>query len=211
MREKLHIDMPVIVEGRYDKNVLLQLLDATVLTTDGFAVFNSKQKQQMLRRICREKGVILLTDPDGGGRQIRAFLLGILPRDKVYQLHIPRVAGKERRKKHASRSGTMGVEGMTPRVLLPLFAPFASDAPPRPVRESLTKYDLYTDGLSGKSGAAQLRRCLCLHLGLPDDLTADGLLEALNLLYTPDEYRAALLVCKETLFAADKHAPEGCL
>ncbi len=202
MREKLHIDIPVIVEGRYDKNVLLQLIDATVLTTDGFAVFNAKQKQQMLRRICQERGAILLTDPDGGGRQIRSFLLGILPRDKVHQLHIPRIQGKERRKRHPSRSGTLGVEGMGAEVLLPLFAPFATDAPPT-ATAGLTKYDLYIDGLSGKSGAAAMRRRLCEHLGLPDDLTADGLLEALNLLLTPETYRAALQACGEKASAQD--------
>ncbi len=192
MAERLHIELPVIVEGRYDKHTLSQLIDATILTTDGFAVFNSKQKQALLRRVCAARGALLLTDPDGGGRQIRSFLLGILPRERVYQLHVPRIEGKERRKAHRSRSGWLGVEGMTPEVLLSLFRPFASDAPPRPAFEPLTKVDLYTDGLSGTQGAAARRQRLCKALGLPEDLTADGMLQAINLLYTPAQYREAL-------------------
>lgn len=192
MREKLRVSIPIIVEGKYDKNVLSQLLDATILTTDGFAVFNSRQKQQLLRRVCAERGVLLLTDPDGGGRQIRSFLLGILPHDRVHQLHVPRIEGKERRKRVASRSGLLGVEGMMPEVLLSLFRPFADDAPSLPEEPPITKTELYFDGLSGQEGAAERRRALCLHLGLPDDLTADAMLEAINLFIGRRAYVEAL-------------------
>ena len=118
------VSLPIIVEGRYDKSAILGMLRARVFTTEGFGIFNSGQKQALLRRIAGERGVILLTDSDGGGRQIRSFLTSILPPDKVHQLYIPEVIGKERRKKRGSRAGTLGVEGVGGEVLLRVLAPF---------------------------------------------------------------------------------------
>lgn len=189
--EKLRIDRPIIVEGKYDKIALSAVIEGHVLTTGGFSVFNQKEKAALLRRLCEEKGVIVLTDSDGGGRVIRAFLSGILPKDKVTHLFIPRIAGKERRKSRPGKAGVLGVEGMDASLLRSLLAPFATDAPRRE-KGTLTKARLYLDGLSGRDGAAERRRALCALLSFPPDMTADALLDALNMLVTEEEYRALL-------------------
>jgi ribonuclease M5 len=105
MEEKrLKITLPIIVEGRYDKTTISTYFDATVITTGGFAVFNSKEKQSLIRKLGERGGVILLTDSDGGGRQIRSFLQGILPKEKIHNAYVPEISGKERRKTKASRA-----------------------------------------------------------------------------------------------------------
>ena len=189
--EKLRIDRPIIVEGKYDKIALSAVVEGHILTTGGFSVFNQKEKTALLRRLCEAHGVIVLTDSDGGGRQIRAFLSGILPKDKVTHLYIPRIAGKERRKAHPGKAGVLGVEGMDATLLRSLLAPFATDAPKKQTG-GLTKARFYLDGLSGRDGAAEKRRALCALLAFPPDMTADALLDALNLLYTAEEYEALL-------------------
>lgn len=191
MREKPHISLPIIVEGRYDKNTLSQLVDARIFPTDGFAIFHAKERQAYLRRICEAHGAILLTDSDGGGTQIRAFLTGILPKEKLHSLHIPKIAGKERRKARAGKAGTLGVEGMPPEVLLGLLAPFF-DGQTREVSEPITSLDLYEDGLNGAPDAKARRAALCRLYGFPDDLGTHALLEALNLFSDREEYREKL-------------------
>ena len=122
---KIKVSLPLIVEGRYDKSTLSGFIDGTIITTGGFSIFNDKEKQALLRRIAKG-GVIVLTDSDGGGKQIRKFLASILPPDKIHNLFIPKIEGKESRKKKASKSGTLGGEGMEKDVLLRLLTPFAS-------------------------------------------------------------------------------------
>ena len=187
---KPSIALPIVVEGRYDKIKLSSIVDADIITTDGFAIFNQKEKTALLRRLAAGRGVIVLTDPDGGGRVIRSYLSGALSGERVYHLHIPATPGKERRKKTAGRAGLLGVEGADPEVLLSLLAPFTSDAPAR--RAALTKADLFADGLSGGEGSKEKRAALATRLSLPPDLSPNALLAAINLLFTEEEYRAAL-------------------
>ena len=111
--DKPIIALPIVVEGRYDKSAILSMFSANVITTEGFGIFNSAEKQQLIRKIAGKSGIILLTDSDGGGRQIRSFLTSILPPEKIFQLYIPRIAGKERRKDRPSKEGVLGVEGVT--------------------------------------------------------------------------------------------------
>ncbi len=192
---KLFVDIPVVVEGKYDKNTLLQIIDATVITTGGFSVFNSKEKRELILRLAEKRGIILLTDSDGGGAQIRKFLLGILPKEKVFNLYIPKVPGKERRKEKASKSGLLGVEGMDREIIEKLFAPFVSS---RGVsqknsfseRKMITKLDFFEDGLSGGRDASVKRDAISKHFGLPDGMSAKALLEALNIIAGYEEYRA---------------------
>lgn len=189
--DKITISRPIIVEGKYDKITLASIVDAQIIPTDGFSLFNQKEKTALLRRIADAHGVIVLTDSDGGGRQIRSYLSSLLPPDKVTHLYIPAIRGKERRKSHAGKAGLLGVEGMEADTLRALFSPFADDAPARP-RGGVTKQDFYLDGLSGREGAEEKRRALALALNLPPDMTANALLAAINLLITKEEYKHAL-------------------
>ena len=187
----------IVVEGRYDKNTLRQVVDATVVTLGGFSVFNDKEKLAFLRRLAEKQGLIVLTDSDGAGFVIRNYLKGALPKDKVKQAYIPDVHGKERRKRHAGKEGKLGVEGMRPEVLLEALrragATFLDEAEERaPAKESITKADLFVWGLTGGTDSAARRQALLKRLDLPEHLTANGLLEALNLLYSRDEVAALL-------------------
>ena len=183
---KPRIKYPIIVEGKYDKNTLSQIFDCTVLVTGGFGIFNAKEKQALLRRIA-EGGVIVLTDSDGGGKQIRSFLSGILPKDKIHNLYIPKIEGKERRKRTASKAGTLGVEGMERDVLLKVLSPFIlSDEGELPEKRSerrITKVDLFENKLTGCPNSSDRRAALCRAAELPEDMTPNALLEALNLLF----------------------------
>ncbi len=196
MSEKKKIALPIIVEGKYDKATVLSMFDATVVTTGGFSVFNSKEKQALLKKLCERGGVILLTDSDAGGRQIRVFLERLLPKEKIFNLYIPEIDGKERRKKAPSKSGKLGVEGMSREVLEKVLLPFSGDTCKgfsHTVGEKiLTKLDFYNDGLSGGEGSSEKRARLARALGLPHDMSAKSLLEAVNLICGYDEYKRIL-------------------
>ena len=195
MRErKACLDRPILVEGKYDKIKLDSLFDGLILTCEGFSLFRRQDKQAFLRRIADEKGLIVLTDSDGGGTQIRSFLRGILPKEKVIHLYVPRIEGKEARKKKASRSGVLGVEGMESELLYRLLAPYTDGEKEAEKTdfEAVTKANLYEDGFSGKADSAERRALLCEKLSLPADLSANALLEILNLLGGMAFYREAL-------------------
>ena len=185
---KLRVRYPVIVEGKYDKITLSSLFDTPVFSTGGFAVFKNDGTRALLRRLAEASPVILLTDSDGGGRQIRSFLSGILPPDRVIHLYIPQVAGKEKRKQKPGKAGLLGVEGMTPEVLRSVFAPFLDDAPARPAAAPITKADLFALGLSGKPNSQEKRAALAKSLDLPTDLSPSALLSALNILFGREEF-----------------------
>lgn len=186
--EKVKITLPIIVEGRYDKSALSGFVDATIITTGGFSIFNNREKQALIRRIAAN-GIILLTDSDGGGKQIRKFLSGILPSDKIYNLYIPKIEGKESRKRHASKEGTLGVEGMEKDVILRLLTPFIDGEKTQKADKMITKVDFFTDKLTGCERASENRAKLCRACDLPEDMTPNALLEAMNLLYGYEEYR----------------------
>lgn len=178
----------IVVEGRYDKNTLSQVVDATVITVGGFSVFNDKEKLAFLRRLAEERGLIVLTDSDGAGFVIRNYLKGALPKDKIKQAYIPDVQGKERRKRHAGKEGKLGVEGMKPDVILGVLqragATFLDeDAAEMDESVPITKADLFELGLTGGPDSTVKRQMLLKRLDLPEKLTANGMLEALNLLY----------------------------
>ena len=182
----------IVVEGRYDKNALSQVVDATIVTLGGFSVFNDREKLAFLRRLADKQGLIVLTDSDGAGFVIRNYLKGALPAGKVKQAYIPDIQGKERRKRRAGKEGKLGVEGMRPDVLLEAVrkadATFEDeDAAPTENKTPITKADLVLLGLSGGQDSAAKRQALMKKLDLPEHLTANGLLEALNLLYSPEE------------------------
>lgn len=186
----------IVVEGRYDKNTLRQTVDAAVLPVDGFAVFNDREKLALLRRLARERGLILLTDSDGAGFMIRNFLKGALPKEQVKHAYIPDLYGKERRKRRPGKEGKLGVEGMRPEVLLAALeragATFEGEDAPQAPRAGLTKADLFALGLSGGPDSAEKRRALLTRLELPERLSASAMLETLNLLYDRETLLALL-------------------
>ena len=182
----------IVVEGRYDKNTLLQAVDAVVVETGGFAVFNDREKTAYLRRLAQTRGLILLTDPDGAGFVIRSHLKGVIPPEKLKQAYVPDVYGKERRKRKGGKEGKLGVEGMSPDVLLAALrncgATFEGE---ERMKQSagITRADLMDKGLIGPGSAAR-RAGLIQALQLPEHLTTAGLLDALNLLLSREEFDA---------------------
>jgi ribonuclease M5 len=200
MSERIGISLPIVVEGRYDKSTLLSIFDTTVITLGGFAVFNSKEKQLLLRRVAKD-GIIVLTDSDGAGKQIRAFLNGIIPKEKIYNLYIPKVAGKEKRKSAPSKEGLLGVEGMGREELVRILTPFITrDGENVPTRkkgdEMITKVDFYLHKLTGAENSAAKRDCLALYFDLPTGMTPNALIEALNIVTDREGYERAVSECE---------------
>ena len=182
----------IVVEGRYDKNTLLQVVDATVVETGGFGVFNNKERLAFFRRLAAQRGLILLTDSDGAGFVIRNFLKGAIPKEQLKQAYIPDIAGKEKRKRKAGKEGKLGVEGMTPEVILEALrrcgATFEGEAQAAQ-QAAITKADLLDKGLIGPN-SVEKRQALLKELDLPGHLTANAMLEALNILLSREEFEA---------------------
>ena len=193
----LRIREAIVVEGRYDKNTLSQLVDTVILETSGFGIFKDGEKLALFRRLAEERGLIILTDPDGAGFVIRNFLRGSIPPDRVKHAYVPDILGKERRKRTPGKEGKLGVEGMRPAVLEEALrragATFldsgeADQLPRRPI----TKADLFALGLSGGPGAGEKRKELLKRLSLPEHLSPNAMLEVLNALYSYEELAAVL-------------------
>lgn len=185
------VSKPIIVEGKYDRLKILSVVDATVISTDGFGIFSRKDLAAMIKKLAEKRGVIVLTDSDGGGLVIRNYLKSILPADKVTNVYVPQIKGKEKRKRAPSKEGFLGVEGMEKKIILDALAPFSSDGDATP-KMTLSKADFYELGLSGKDESAILREKLAGALGLPKNLSASALIEAINLTCDEDEFLAAL-------------------
>ena len=200
MMERIKISLPIVVEGKYDKSTLLSIFDTTVVTLGGFAVFNSKEKQLLLRRIAKD-GIIVLTDSDGAGKMIRSFLNGIIPKEKIYNLYIPKVEGKEKRKTAPSKEGLLGVEGMGREALVKVLAPFIIEDGKEGYAhknngEMITKVDFYKDKLTGFDNSALRRDNLALYFNLPTGMTPNALLEALNIVTDKEGYEKAVRACE---------------
>jgi len=190
MREKPRIEEVIVVEGRYDKNTLSQVVDATIMDVGGFGVFNDRQKLALLRRLAETRGVVIFTDPDGAGFVIRNYLKGALPKDRVRHAYVPDVYGKEKRKRKGGCEGKLGVEGMEPEVLLEALrrsgATFAGEkAAERD--QPITKADLLDAGLIGDGSTAR-RSAIVKELDLPEHLRPNALLDVLNLLMTRQSF-----------------------
>lgn len=187
----------IVVEGRYDKNTLSQIVDATIIETAGFGIFNNAQKQKLLRTMAEARGLIVLTDSDGAGFVIRNFIKGCVDPKLVKHAYIPDVAGKERRKAVPSKEGKLGVEGMRPQVLLDALirAGATIDGADAPDTHGgrITKADMFARGLSGGTGSREKRATLIKKLDLPEKLTADALLDVLNATMSREEFYALQL------------------
>ena len=181
----------IVVEGRYDKNTLSQVVDAVILETAGFGIFNDAAKRRLLKTMAESRGLIVLTDADGAGFMIRNHIRGCVDPKLVKHAYIPDIYGKERRKERASKEGKLGVEGMRPEVLLDAlrragatFDDSPGDTPPA----QITKADLYARGLSGGVGSAEKRRRLLKRMDLPEHMSADAMLDVLNALMNRETF-----------------------
>ena len=187
------IKQAIVVEGKYDQNTLSQLVDTTIFQTRGFGVMHDKALLELLRKAARTTGLIIFTDSDGAGFVIRNFLKGALPKEGVLHAYIPDIPGKEKRKRAPGKEGLLGVEGMTKEILLSALenagADLGGEAEKRP-GDTITKFDLYTAGLSGKPDSASKRAAFLEKLRFPAHMSANALLDALNLLYTREEFLA---------------------
>ena len=191
----LKIKEAIVVEGRYDKNTLSQLVDAPILETSGFGIMKDKQQLKLLRKVAQSRGLIVFTDSDGAGFVIRNFLKGAIPAQYLRHAYIPDIPGKERRKASPGKEGKLGVEGMTPQVILDALRKAGATVIGEEQARSpgnITKQDMMELGLSGGADSSFLRKKLLKKLDLPEHMSANALLQAVNLLYTLDELREIL-------------------
>ena len=185
--EKLRIDYPIIVEGKYDKIKILSVADACVIQTDGFGVFKNSERLALIRRLAEKDKIIVMTDSDGAGKLIRSHITSAIPKDKLIQLYVPQIEGKEKRKQAPSAEGYLGVEGTEADIIRRLLEPFASGAESFSDRAEITKLDFFELGLSGQADSSSRRDRLAVAIGLPRKMTANALLAAVNVLMDKDE------------------------
>lgn len=182
----------IVVEGRYDRNTLSQIVDATIFETNGFGIFKNKEQMALLRTVAQKRGLIVLTDSDGAGFVIRNHLKSAIPGAYLKHAYIPDIAGKEKRKAAPGKEGKLGVEGMRPKVILEALracgATFDDEMQDSP-RTAITKQDFMELGLSGGTDSSVKRLCVQKAMNLPEHMSANALLQALNLLMTADELR----------------------
>lgn len=188
--EKLKIPYAIVVEGKYDKIKLSNICEARIITTDGFGIFKKNEKLTLIRKLSEELPIIVLTDSDGAGRLIRSHLSSAIPKEKIVQLYIPQIKGKERRKISPSAEGTLGVEGVEDKILYDLLLPYEDRNRYKRYSENpITKAELYADGLMGRDDSATKRDALCSLIGLPLGMTSNALFETLKLIKTYEEYK----------------------
>lgn len=183
------IQEAILVEGRYDKNTLSQIVDAPIFETAGFGIFKDKEQLALLRRVAEQRGLIVFTDSDGAGFVIRNYIKGAIPGKYLKHAYIPDIPGKERRKAAPGKEGKLGVEGMSPEVILQALRASGATIDGEAVERgsSITKQDFVDWGLSGSQDSAEKRKKLLKKLNLPERMTANALLRAVNLLYSREE------------------------
>lgn len=190
--DKLKLRQAIVVEGKYDQNTLRQLVDTAIFTTNGFTGMKDPALLRLLQQAAQTTGLVILTDSDGAGFLIRNTLKSALPETGVLHAYIPDLPGKEKRKAAPGKEGLLGVEGMTPEILLKALrdagAEFADGSTPPPAREPITKQDLFALGLSGGPESAKKRAALLKALNLPAHMSANALLQALNVLFSREEF-----------------------
>ena len=187
----IKVNEVIIVEGRYDKNTLSQIIDGTIIETEGFGIFSDKQKLSLFRRLAETKGLVVLTDSDGAGFVIRNYLKGAIDPKYVKHAYIPDVLGKEKRKSSPSKEGKLGVEGMSREVIVEALTRAGvsiGDSVNESKAELITKTDLFELGLSGGKGSGEKRQVLLKKLLLPSKLSPNAMLDVLNALMTRDEF-----------------------
>ena len=187
----------IVVEGRYDKNTLSQIVDAPIFQTDGFGIFRDREKMRLLRRTAEKLGLIVFTDSDGAGFVIRSHIKSAIPEKYLKHAYIPDIPGKEKRKAAPGKEGKLGVEGLPPEILLDALrrAGATIEGEDSPGNKGITKQDLMERGLSGGDNAGAKRQQLLKKLGLPERMSANAMLQALNLLCSLEELDVLLEQC----------------
>ena len=189
--DKLKLRQAIVVEGKYDQNTLRQLVDTAIFTTNGFTGMKDPALLRLLQQAAQTTGLVILTDSDGAGFLIRNTLKSALPETGVLHAYIPDLPGKEKRKAAPGKEGLLGVEGMTKEILLEALSSAGADLGGEPVKkkgDGITKLDLYTAGLSGRPDSQKKREAFLSRLRFPAHMSANALLDALNLLYTREEF-----------------------
>lgn len=183
----IKLDQVIVVEGKYDKIKVGQIFDTEIITTDGFGIFKNDKKLEYMRRVAQKRGIIILTDSDGAGLVIRNHIKSVLNNENIYYAYIPQLEGKERRKARPGKEGLLGVEGVKDDVIIKAVMSCGIKPAQEEQKERLTKGDMFDLGLSGGQGSAEKRKRLAKDLDLPDNISANSLLDALNILCTKDE------------------------
>lgn len=188
------IQEAIVVEGRYDKNTLSQIVDAPIFQTNGFSIHKDKAQLSLLRRVAEIRGLIVLTDSDGAGFVIRNFLKGAIPSHQLKHAYVPDIYGKERRKTAPGKEGKLGVEGMSPEIILESLRKAGATILGEDALKTneITKQDFVDLGLSGGANSSFLRRKLLIELKLPEHMSANAMLQALNLLYSKENLEEML-------------------
>ncbi len=192
----IKLNMPVIVEGKYDKITLENVVDTLIITTNGFSVFKDKQKCELIKMFAKREGVIVLTDSDSAGNMIRSYIKNIAADGKIINVYVPRLSGKEKRKTKGSKEGILGVEGFSKEILEKAFLQCGvvteeSDKN----RRKITKTDMFAKGLSGSENASENRKRMLKYLNLPDNLSANAMFDVLNTILSFEEFEKAVEEC----------------
>lgn len=197
----IKIKEAVIVEGKYDKIKLSNILDTVIIETDGFAIFKDKEKQKLIRFLAEKRGIIIMTDSDSAGFKIRSFIKNITKSENVKNVYIPDVYGKEKRKTEASKEGKIGVEGMETQIIIDALKKacvgFAENRQNK--SEEITHTDFFEDGVSGGENSSALRKILAKSLDLPEKISSSALLKIINSYMTYEEYKTAVQIAKSKI------------
>lgn len=191
----IKVDNVIIVEGRYDKIKLSSLIDGVIIETDGFGIFKNKEKQKMIRRLAKEKGLVILTDSDSAGFKIRSFIGSIVPQEYITNVYIPDIYGKEKRKIEPSKEGKLGVEGVSADVLINAFQQSGiccESSDKEKSDKAVSNLDFFEDGLTGGQNSSYRRKQLLKYLELPENMSSKGLIEIINICLSYDEYKIAV-------------------
>lgn len=188
MSRLIKLDSVVIVEGKYDKITLENVIDATFVVTNGFGIYNDKNKQQLVKNLCKKNGAVIITDSDSGGNQIRAFLKNLCGGKNIVNVYLPQIIGKEKRKSTPSKEGFIGAEGMSEDIILEALKKSGVQSSTIQKETKITKADLYSYGLSGSENSKLMREHFCEYVLLPKGLSSNAFLDALNSVFTTEEF-----------------------
>ncbi|WP_290913331.1 DUF4093 domain-containing protein [Eubacterium sp.] len=188
MEDKIKLSEAVVVEGKYDKIKLSNILDAFIIETNGFAVFKDKTKLSFIKKLAKERGIIILTDSDHAGFMIRNYISSGVPKEQIKNVYIPDIFGKEKRKNAPSKEGKLGVEGMTKEVIVEALSKAGITSSKSVCSDPVTTVDFYDLGLTGGAGSKAKRKALCKTFDLPEFLSTSSLISCINNFMTKEEF-----------------------